>query len=184
MTTPTNKDHIAFLKSLFFANRNVTKCNDDRISYYRSMDMANTWEVFNIRAFLSSYNETTYEMEQVSPNPVNIFLINLLKTLNIIVFDNYSESLFKDKFYQHLTTLMELVYISDIRSSASDTIEVLCNKCNELYVSHPSESHITVKTHICLSYCVEHERDLMEMKVTLTDEVTKKSNILTFNFYF
>ena len=184
MTTPTNKDHVAFLKSLFFANRTINKCNDDRVSYYRLVDMGNTWEVFNVRAFLSSYNEATYEMLQVSPNPINIFLINLLKALNTIVFDKYSESLFKDKFYQHLDTLMELVYISDIRASVPDTIDVLCKKCNELYDSHPSESHITVKTHICLSYCIEHERDLMEMKVTLTDEVTKKSNILTFNFYF
>lgn len=182
MTTPTTNTNTSYLKNLFFADKATIKCNDDTISYYRSMDQPFTWEVFNINAFLSSYDKFTYENIQVSPNPINIFLINLLKTLNTIVFDNYSQSLFKDKFHQHLKTLMELIYISDVRPSADDAIQYLCKKCNELYGSHTSP-HTTVKTHMYLTYDVDHERDCIGMKVTLTDQVTKKVTILTFNFY-
>ena len=182
MTTPSTTTCASFIKSLFFANRMVTKCNDDTISYYRSVDQPFTWEVFNISSFLSSYDKSTYEVIQASPNPVNIFFINLLKTLNTVVYDTYSESLFKDKFKQHLKTLMELVYISDVRHGAVYAIQYLCKKCNELYGSHTSP-HTTVETHIGLTYNVDHERDCMQMHVTLTDQVTKKVTVLKFNFY-
>lgn len=182
MTTPTINTSASYLKNFFFADNAETRCNDDTISYYRSMDQPFTWEIFNIGAFLSSYNNDTYEVLQATPNSINIFLINLLKTLNTIVYDTYSESLFKNKFHQHLKKFIELVYISDVRPSADDAIQYLCKKCNELYGWHTSP-HTTVKTHIYLTYDVDHERDCIGMEVTLTDQVTKKVTILTFNFY-
>jgi hypothetical protein len=122
MTIPTINTSVSYLKNFFFADNAETRCNDDTISYYRLMDQPFTWEIFNIGAFLSSYDTDTYEVLQATPNRINMFLINLLKTLNVIVFDTYSESLFKNKFHQHLKTFTELVYITDVQPSADDAL--------------------------------------------------------------
>lgn len=163
MTTPTTNTSTSYLKNLFFADKATIKCNDDTISYYRSMDQPFTWEVFNINAFLSSYDKFTYENIQVSPNPINIFLINLLKTLNTIVFDNYSQSLFKDKFHQHLKTLMELIYISDVRPSADDAD--LVSDCVHIYPECISILGDRQTEELCKiavtedTWCIEHVRE-------------------------
>lgn len=180
MTIRGNEEQVKFLNNLFFTDQKIERCNDATISFYRVLDKPFTWNIFNAKSFLS-----TIERQKIVPeteNHINMFLYHILRTLNVIVFGTYRDSIFTQRLSDHLNTFIELVSLSDVYVClrAAETLKLLCSKCDETYSK--LRQH-TLLTDIHLESNHGNPKEYIVIQLTLTDKITGVITVLTFNLF-
>lgn len=180
MAIQDNEDQVKFLKNLFFTDEKLERCNDTTISFYQALDKPYTWNIFNAKSFLSTIERRSWNSIPETENHINMFLYHILRTLNVMVFGAYKDSIFTQKLSNHLNTFIDLVYISDVSVRATETLKLLCSKCNENYSK--VRQH-TLLTDIYLKNNYGDPKEHIVIQLTLTDKHTGVITVLTFNLY-
>ena len=106
-------------------------CNDKCITYYKANNVPYTWYIYDLKSFLFSTTKESHTPN--SQTHINEYLWALLRTLNYVIFDGMKQSVFDAKQHKHMTTLMNIMYISNYVALAADAVDYLCKKCEELY---------------------------------------------------
>ena len=156
---------VAYIKLMYATiGEKTIPCKDKVITYYRAYDEAYTWHIHNALSFICCYNsQVPSGIAHNGQTKINRYLKAILRTINHIVFDGVKESKYQAHMSQHLKTFLHVAFMSDTSGLAGDTIDLIAEKCTELY-SPLDPSVVNPKNPLNL-LDIEDIKDSFDMKI-------------------
>lgn len=165
MTTERDKKVVAYIKSIYeIVGKKEITCMDKTITYYRAYDKPYTWHIHNALSFVCDYNnQVPSGIAHNGQTKINCYLKAIMRTINHIVFDGTKESKYQAHMLTHLKTFLHIAFMSDTSGLAGDAIDLIAEKCTELY-SPVDPSVVNPKNPLNL-LDVENIKDSFDMKI-------------------